>query len=417
MDGSAGFGLTFDSLPYQRYEGKAQQRYLITREEEGQMTGGGAYDVVVVGARCAGSPLGMLLARAGHRVLIVDRSTFPSDTISTHFVQLSGIARLDRWGLLDDVLATGAPLITTGMIDYGAEPLEAETTMGTGLPGNLAPRRTVLDKVLVDGARAAGADVLEGFFVDSFTTDDGRVTGLEGRDAAGETASITARVVVGADGRNSTLARHVEAEAYQSVPSLSWGYYSYWSGVDCSGAEIYLHESRFTVAFPTNDGLTLVAVGFPMEEFEDIRKDVEERFASTLEEMGTLGKRVQAGAREEKIVGMRENPNFLRQPYGPGWALVGDAGYHKDPTPAHGISDAFRDAETLATALDDVLAGRSDEDDALSLWHQGRDEHARPALETTVKMSSFQVPPVERAQAFLELSTRQLEDLTPSVPG
>jgi 2-polyprenyl-6-methoxyphenol hydroxylase-like FAD-dependent oxidoreductase len=373
----------------------------------------GGYDVVVVGARCAGSPLGMLLAQAGRRVLIVDRATFPSDTISTHFIQLSGIARLARWGLLDEVLATGAPVITKGALDFGTEPLEAETTMGTGLPGNLAPRRTVLDKILVDAARRAGAEVQEGVFIDSVVTEDGRATGIKGRDASGQPLEVDARFVVGADGRNSIVARELAAEIYESVPSLSWGYYSYWSGVECEGAELYLHDNRFTVAFPTNDGLTLVAVGFPMEEFEDIRKGAEDRFLTTLDEMGTLGGRVRSGRREEKIVGLRENPNFLRRPYGPGWALAGDAGYHKDPTPAHGISDAFRDAETLAAALDDVLSNRSDETEALAGWHDQRDESARPAFEATVKMSSFTVAPVERAQAFLELGAKQLDDLAP----
>ena len=378
-------------------------------------TADGDFDVVVVGARCAGSPLGMLLARAGHRVLVVDRGTFPSDTISTHFIQLSGVARLARWGLLEAVEASGAPVIRTGVLDFEAEPLEADTTMGTPLPGNFAPRRTVLDEILVDGARAAGAEVREGAFVDSVITDGGRVAGIEGRDAGGSPFTATARLVVGADGRNSMVARAVEAPTTKEVPSLSWGYYSYWSDVDCDRAELFLHARRFTVAFPTNDGLTLVAVGFPMEEFEDVRKDAEERFLTTLDEMGTLGARVRAGRRAERIVGLRENPNFLRHPHGPGWALAGDAGYHKDPTPAHGISDAFRDAELLAEAADAFLSGRSGEHEAMAGWHAARDAKAQPAFDATVTMSSFSTPPVERAQAFLELGMMQLDEVGPPV--
>ena len=376
--------------------------------------GNDTYDAIVVGARCAGSPLAMLLARDGHRVLVVDRAMFPSDTISTHFIQISGVGRLARWGLLDELRATGCPAIEIGALDFGGEPLEAETHSGTSLPGSFAPRRTVLDKLLVDAARASGAEVREGAFVDSLLRDGDRVTGVEGRDEDGRSFRAGARVVVGADGRNSMVAREVGADAYDARPSVSWGYYGYWSGMDCDRAEIYLRERRFSVAFPTHDGLTTVAVGFPMEEFEDIRHDSEKKVLETLDEMGTLGERVRGGRREGRLVGLRENPNFLRTPSGPGWALVGDAGYHKDPTPAQGISDAFRDAELLAGTLNDVLSGNAAEHDAFGRYHAARDERAKPMLDATMKMSSFSVPPPDRGQAFIELLMMQLDDLAPA---
>ena len=372
------------------------------------------YDAIVVGARCAGSPLAMLLARGGHRVLVVDRSTFPSDTISTHFIQISGVGRLARWGLLDELRRTDCPAIEIGVLDFGGEPLEAETHSGTSLPGSFAPRRTVLDKILVDGARAAGAEVREGTFVDKLIRDGDRVIGVHAHDEGGESFSATARVVVGADGRNSIVAREVDAETYVSHPSVSWGYYGYWSGVECTRAEIFLRPRRFSVAFPTNHGLTLVAVGFPMEEFQAVRQDSEKRFLDALDDMGTLGERVRAGTREERLVGLRENPNFMRTPFGPGWALVGDAGYHKDPTPAQGISDAFRDAELLAGALDEVLTGATPEHEALTRYHAARDDRAKPMLDATMRMSSFDVPPPERGQAFIELLMLQVDDLAPT---
>lgn len=374
------------------------------------------HDVVVVGARCAGSPLALQLAAAGHEVLLLDRASFPSDTISTHFIQLSGVARLARWGLLDAVRASGCPVITTGRVDFGAEPLEAETT-GAGVPGNYAPRRTVLDKILVDGARAAGAEVAEGVFVEDVLRDGDRVTGVSGRDARGNAFTARARIVVGADGRNSFIARAVAAETYEETPSLGWGYYGYWSGVECDSAEIYFRDDRATVAFPTNDGLTLAAAIFPNREFETARKDIEGSVLATFDQMGTLGERVRGGTREEKLVGLREVPNYLRKPYGPGWALVGDAGYHKDPTPAQGISDAFRDAELLADALDVILSGSDEEDSALARYHAGRDEHARPMLAATIKTASFDLSPVERAEAFVELTMGQMQEATDLEPS
>jgi flavin-dependent dehydrogenase len=369
------------------------------------------YDAIVVGARCAGSPLAMLLARSGRRVLLVDRAHFPSDTMSTHFIQVSGVARLERWGLLDGLRATGCPPVRAGAIDFGGEPLEAETAVGE-LEGNFAPRRTVLDKLLVDAAVAAGAELREGVVVTGLLRDGERVTGIEGRDAAGRTFIERAGIVVGADGRHSTIASLVEAQPYLHVPTLGCGYYSYWSGVECDRAELFFRDTRFSVAFPTNDGLTTIAVGYPLDEWQDARRRPEEKLLETLDEMGTLGERVRAGRREAKLVGLRDAPNFLRTPYGPGWALAGDAGYHKDPIPAQGISDAFRDAELLARAIGDIHTERATEAGALAVYHEARDVFARPMFEATVKISSYTVAPVDRAQKFLELAMMQAEDMT-----
>src|SRR5262245_5410813 len=177
------------------------------------------YDVIVVGARCAGSPTAMLLARQGHRVLVVDRASFPSDTISTHLIHPPGVAALARWGLLDRLIATNCPAIGTYVFNMG--PLVLSGAPGKpDSPVSYGPRRTVLDKLLVDAAREAGAEVREEFTVDEVLSEDGRVTGIRGHAKGGAPVTERARVVIGADGLHSTLARAVSPEAYREKPAL-----------------------------------------------------------------------------------------------------------------------------------------------------------------------------------------------------
>lgn len=202
------------------------------------------YDVIVVGARCAGSPTAMLLARAGYRVLVVDRATFPSDTISTHLVHPPGVATLRRWGLLDRVTATGCPPIHTYAFDIG--PFTISGSPGTDeAPVAYAPRRTVLDKLLVDAAAEPGAEVREGFTVSDVVFSDGHVTGVRGRGRTGPTVTEHARVVVGADGVRSRVAEAVRPDQYHDMPRLQCSYYTYYSGLPMEGRfEIHLRPDR-----------------------------------------------------------------------------------------------------------------------------------------------------------------------------
>src|SRR4051812_21428998 len=238
------------------------------------------YDAIVVGARCAGSPTAMLLARAGHRVLVVDRSTFPSDTVSTHFIHAPGVDALRRWGVLDQIIATGCPPVDRHSFDFG--PI---TIAGTPLPAGgsstaYAPRRTVLDTLLVDAARDSGAEVREGFTVDEVLIDDGTVTGIRGRDRDGRTVTEHARVVIGADGANSCIARAVEPERYNEKPILQASFYSYFADLPVDGFEVFIRPDRGFAAMPTNDGLTLVVVGWPYAEHLAYKADVEGNFAT-----------------------------------------------------------------------------------------------------------------------------------------
>jgi 2-polyprenyl-6-methoxyphenol hydroxylase-like FAD-dependent oxidoreductase len=353
------------------------------------------YDVIVVGARCAGSPTAMLLARHGHRVLVVDRATFPSDTISTHLIHPPGVAALQRWGLLDRVVATGCPPIGTYAFDFG--PFTLSGSPGTpDSPVAYSPRRTVLDQILVEAAAESGAEIREGFTVDDLVTEDGSVVGIRGHGKDDRrTSTERARVVVGADGLHSFVARVVRPEPYREQPPLLCGYYAYWSGLPMDGRfEVYVRPHRGVGAMPTNGDLTLVIAGWPFAEFEANKKDLEGNYLQTLELVPQFADRLRTATREARLVGAVV-PNFFRKPYGPGWALVGDAGYNKDPITAQGIKDAFRDAELCAAALHDVFAGVRTFEAAMSEYQSRRDEQVEAMYEFTLELAALEPPPPE----------------------
>src|SRR5581483_5125769 len=306
------------------------------------------YDAIIVGTRVAGATTAMLLARQGMKVLAVDRASFPSDTLSTNNIQLPGVARLERWGLLGPIAAAGTPAIRRVRFDPGPVVLEGRYPAFEGADAVYGPRRTLLGTLLVEAAREAGAEVREPFVVDELTFADGRVTGVYGRSQGGGEAREQARLVVGADGKHSLVAKRVEAATYEQERPLSIGYYSYWEGVPLEGGEIYGRGRRLIGAWPTNDGLVMTYAAWPAGEFRAFRRDLEGNLLATLDLAGDLGERVRSGRRAERIYGSADLPNFFRVPFGPGWALVGDAGLTLDPITALGINDALRDAELLA---------------------------------------------------------------------
>lgn len=223
------------------------------------------YDAIVVGARCGGSPTAMLLARKGHRVLLVDRASFPSDTISCHFLHQSGVACLERWGLLPEVTRSNCPPVRSQILDVGPIVLRGAPAGAGGVTDAYAVRRTVLDEMLVGAAAAAGAEVRERFPVSELLVEGARVTGIRCRAVGGATVTERARIVIGADGMNSLVARSVEAPTYNAHPSLTCAYYSYWSGVDVQGAELYARPGQMIIAAPTNDGQVFVIVYWPTQ--------------------------------------------------------------------------------------------------------------------------------------------------------
>lgn len=370
------------------------------------------YDVIVVGARCAGSPLAMLLARQGHKVLVVDRVTFPSDTVSTHYMHQVGVARLRDWGLLDKLVATGVTPIRRLNFSYTGITLRGFADV-EGIQEVYAPRRTVLDSLLVDAARQAGAEVIEGFTVTDLVWQDGRVAGVKGNSADGAEREFRAAFVVGADGRNSTVGDLVEAEYHRTVPASCFVYYSYYDGLDWEFHHWTGMDRQQFGAWPTNDNQHLVTVMRRMDRFADFRADVEGNFQQVFDQvLPDFGAQLRdSGNRVERFRPMRYPDNYYRRSTGPGWALVGDAGYHKDPFTGWGISDALKYAEVLADKLHAGLSGEQPIDEAVHEYEQLRDEQTEDTFRFTCMISELKAPPffetVFRAAGESELGLTQ----------
>jgi flavin-dependent dehydrogenase len=269
-----------------------------------------------------------------------------------------------------------------------------------GSPVAYCPRRTVLDELLVDAAAEAGAELREGFTVEQVLFDDGRAVGIRGRTSDGDLVAERAAFVVGADGRQSLVASAVRAERYDERPPLLCGYYTYWSGLPMDGRiENYVLPYRGFAAAPTHDGLTLLIVGWPHAEFEANKKDVEGNYWKTIALVPAFAERLRRARREARFAGATI-PNYFRKPYGPGWALVGDAAYNKDPITAQGIMDAFKDAERCAMAIDEALGGARPFEEAMRERQRARDAEVRPMYDLTCQLATLAPPPPELQQLF-----------------
>jgi flavin-dependent dehydrogenase len=356
------------------------------------------FDAIIVGARCAGSPAALLLARKGYKVLLVDRATFPSDmAFSTHFMHQAGAAALKRWGLLDRLAATNCPPITEDYFDYGAFSLSGPVPAVDGVNTAFAPRRKVLDPLLVAAAVESGAELREGFSVQELLWDNGRVTGIRGKHK-GDAVTEKARITIGADGMFSTVAKAVQAPEYKTGPPLEGAWYSYWSNLPMKGWHLWLRPNRVIFSYNTNDNLTLVGVAFPERELAAVRTDVEgHHWRAIAEQVPELAERMLRGRREAPFVGGAV-PCYMRRPYGPGWALAGDAAYQKDPCTASGISDAFRSAEWMVEAIDAGFSGRQPLEQALAAYEQRRNQSEIPYFDFTTQLAALAPPPPEIVQ-------------------
>ena len=353
------------------------------------------YDAIVIGARCAGSPTAMLLARKGYRVLLLDKASFPSDTISTHVIWPRGAEALDRWGLLERLESTNTPAIGLNLtFDIGPIALKGGVRGANGGRGGLCPRRTVLDTILVRAAVESGAELRERFSVEELIREDGRVVAIRGRSGGGASVEERARIVIGADGAQSTVAKWVGAEEYDRIEPLVTFFYSYYSGIDIDDIELYNGVPYQGAAyFPTNEGLTLVAGGWPSARFQEIRSDIEGNVVRAHSQVPGMAERLAGAKREEKWYGTAGVPNVFRKPYGPGWALVGDAGYVRDPLTAQGISDGFIDAEGVTEAIDAAFGGRRPLEEGMAEHQRRRDERVQPMFQFTTQLARLEPPP------------------------
>jgi flavin-dependent dehydrogenase len=367
------------------------------------------YDVIVVGARCSGSPTAMLLARKGYKVLLVDRAAFPSEIPHGHFIHRGGPGFLHRWGILDRVAST-CPAALTNMTDFGDFRLTGRDLMVNGVAWGYGPRRKTLDQILLDAAIEAGVEFRGSFTVESFETDGTAIIGIRGREhGSNQPVMERGRLVIGADGRNSGLARTVGAPQYDVQPPLTCWYFSYWSGVPNDGFEMYVREGSVVFSFVTSDDLFAIMIAFPIARFQEVKTDVERHFLSVIDALPEFSERVRSGRREERFYGTADLPNFFRKPYGPGWALVGDAGYHKDPYMALGIADAFFDADSLTEAIDHGFSGVSSLQQALAAHERKRNAAVIAEYQESLRGARLQAPPQDVLRLRTALRGRQEE--------
>ncbi|MGE0704717.1 MAG: FAD-dependent oxidoreductase [Vicinamibacterales bacterium] len=366
------------------------------------------YDAIIVGARCAGSSTAMLLARRGFKVLLLDRASFPSDTISTHILWPHGAEILARWGLLDRLAATGLPPICRRMtFDVGPFALRGTIPDANDGLGGFCPRRTVLDSLLVNAAAECGVEVRQSFAVDDLLTTGDAVAGVRGHGKGGSQVEERGRVVVGADGVSSFVARAVRAPEYEVRRIANCCHYSYFSGVEQDDIELYVRDHCAFGAAPTHNELHLVMVNWPSSDFHSVRSDIEGHVWRALESAPDLLERVRRGHREEKWYGTAGVPGYFRRPYGEGWVLVGDAGYNRDPITAQGISDAFIDAAMLTEALGTWLSGRGRLEELMATHEEARNERVRPMFEFTSQLAMLEPPPPEMQTLFGALRYNQ----------
>jgi flavin-dependent dehydrogenase len=361
------------------------------------------HDVVIVGGRVAGSATAMLLAHLGHDVVIVDQASFPSDTVSTHSIARSGVVQLRRWGLVDEVLASGAPAIRQVTFNAAGESTRRTIKDKAGVDFLVAPRRYLLDTLLATAAEHAGAEVHTGITVTGLQRDGGgRVVGVSGHDRTGDRVQIGARYVIGADGLRSRVAGLVDATINETGRAGGAAQYTYYAGSPWTDIEFFFAERSFAGVFPTHDGQACIWVCTPSADAKAVRRRTGSRveaFGQLLERSAPeLAERLRHARRTSPVQGMLRQPNQLRQAFGPGWALVGDAGYYRDAITAYGISDAFRDAEFLAVALDRALNGDGEEVTALSAYQQHRDQALREIFEITCRLAAYPSVPT-----FVEL--------------
>jgi flavin-dependent dehydrogenase len=371
------------------------------------------WDAIVVGARVAGASVALLLARAGLRVLCFDRARYGSDTLSTHALMRAGTLQLQRWGLLDAIVAAGTPAVRHTVFHYGPDAVSVSIRPAAGVDALYAPRRTVLDRVIVDAAVGAGAEVRFGTTATGLLRDgDGRVTGVATRTRDGSVRVERGGLVIGADGRRSMVAASVGAPTDAAGAASSAFIYGYWAGLGVDGYEWFYEPGFSAGAIPTNDGLTCVFAGTTAERAAGlVAAGGTGRAFRTLAEHSSIAPLLAGTGPVGGLRYARGLPGYLRRSWGAGWALLGDAGYWKDPLSTHGITDALRDAELLARAVASAPRPGPAQLDALAGYQAVRDELALPMLAVTERIASHDWDLVEVRRLLMTLASTMTDEL------
>jgi 2-polyprenyl-6-methoxyphenol hydroxylase-like FAD-dependent oxidoreductase len=354
-------------------------------------------DVVVVGARVAGAPTAMLLARRGLRVVLVDRARFPSDAVSSHQVQVAGVAALGRWGLREAVAGDGSCAVDRVTVDIDGVRLSSALPEVDGYQHILSPRRTRLDALLLDAAREAGVEVRTRFAAEAVEWDAGRVVGLLGRDASGRRVRLSADLVVGADGKHSSVAGWVGAHDLRTQPTTTVALYAYWEGLDLDAAWLYHGPGRAFALFPTDDGRCVTYLAAPAAAFTEARRDPRSFIMSGLGGFAGVGEAVRAARPVERVRLTPDVPHRERQAHGPGWALVGDAAQVLDPVSAFGISHALLSAELLDEAVGRALESGEPLDARLSEYAALHRARFAPVYDLTASLARLTPRPAMSA--------------------
>lgn len=351
------------------------------------------YDVIIVGARCSGSALGLLLARRGYRILMLDRDTFPSDhPTSTHILHQRAVACMARWGLRDQLVATNSTPFSRIKFTAGGTTLDVTAPIVDGEQYAFAPRRILLDQILLDEAIRCGVEFREGCLVNEVLFEDGKAVGVQGKTANGTIFSEKARLIVGADGSASRIAKAVQAEEYNTKPALQGTAWMYWDNMNQDHAEIITATNEAVAIFPSNG--TLLVCNWAIDKFPEMRKDPKANYLATIARVAPhISEALQSATEIEEKVYLGSNRNFFRKSHGPGWALLGDSHYTKDPITAHGITDAFSGAEQLSGFIEEGLSGKRPLDEALEAYEQQRVAWAMPFYEITTQTAALQPMP------------------------
>jgi flavin-dependent dehydrogenase len=371
-------------------------------------------DAVVVGGRVAGAATALLLARAGLDVVLVERAAAGSDTVSTHAFMRTGVLQLSRWGLLGAIQRAGTPAVRRTVFHHaGLEPVRVTLRPRGGVDALYAPRRTVLDAILLDAACAAGAEVVRGSVTELVRDAGGRASGVRVVEPGRPARTLRARLTIGADGIASVVARQAGAQVLEQGRHASAILYRYYEGLPTDGYEWVYAPGTGAGLIPTNAGQTCAFVATTPRTMRDLRRHgTEGAFARLVHRAGgSLTERTLDARPVGRLHGWGGRPGYLRQAHGPGWALVGDAGYFKDPITTHGMTDALRDAQLLTDAVVAAASGRIHERVAMAQYQALRDRFSRRLFEATEAVASYDWDTATVQRLLREVSASMSDEL------